>query len=119
MGQTFDKTTSLTSLLGWSWWLVYLPFAALEIRLLWEETWLTWTRGEQMIGFSLAHVHPEWLLLGFLGGIGTALWVLTAVMIVTLRRHKLLLTGKVQLCLSCATLVLAFLPIDRWILRLR
>ena len=33
----------------------------------WEQTWLTWTHGQQMFGFSLAHQHPELLLLGFLG----------------------------------------------------
>lgn len=118
MTQTFDKTTSLTSLLGWGWWLVYLPLAVLESRLLWEQTWLTWTRGEQMVGFSLAHAHPEVLLLGLLGAIGTALWVLMTVVIVALRRHRLLLAGKVQMCLACVTLVLLFLPIDRWVLRL-
>jgi hypothetical protein len=116
--QTFEHTTLLTWMLGRGWWFVYLPFAALETRLLWEQTWLTWTRGEQMIGFSLAHQHPELLLLGFLGAIGTGLWVLAAVMTLGLRRNRLLTMGKVQLCLAAGTLVLAFLPVDRWVLRL-
>jgi hypothetical protein len=117
--QTFEKTTLLTWMLSWSWWFVYLPFAGLEIRLLWEQTWLTWTQGRQMIGFSLMHVYPGLLILGVLGAIGTALWVLVAIIVLALRRHKLLAAGKVQLCLSAGTLALVFLPIDRWVLRLR
>ncbi len=117
--RTFEHTTLLTSILGWGWWFVYVPFAALETRLLWEQTWLTWTRGRQMIGFSLAHQHPELLLLGLLGAIGTALWVLTSMVTLALRRNRLLTTGKVQLCLAAGTLLLTLLPVDRWVLRLR
>src|SRR5215475_11286737 len=98
--QTFEKTTLLTWVLGWSWWLVYPPFAALEIRLLWAQTWLTWTQGEQMIGFTLMHVYPGLSLLGFFGAIGTVLWLLLAISMLVLRRHRLLATGKVQLSLS-------------------
>jgi hypothetical protein len=117
--QSFEKITGPTWLLSWSWWFVYLPFAMLEIRLLWEQTWLTWTQGSQMIGFTLMHVYPELLVLGVFCAIGTALWVLVAVIMLGLRRNKLLATGKVQLFLSVGTLVLAFLPIDRWVLRFR
>lgn len=109
----------MTWLLARSWWFVYTPFAALAMRLLWEETWLTWIRGEQMVGFHLAHAHPVFTLLGFLGFAGTVLWVLLTVGVWAVRRYTLLRAGKVQLCLSIATIVLAVLPVDSWVLRLR
>ena len=117
--QTFQRSTKLTWLLAWTWWFVYVPFAVLQARLVWEKTWLTWTRGAQMIGFSLAHQYPEVVLLGALGGLGTALWVLVAVVLLLSRRHTLLTVGKVQLALSVFTLAVAFLPIDDWVLRFR
>jgi hypothetical protein len=117
--QTFQKTTLVSWVLGWSWWVVYVPFAALEIRLLWEQTWLTWTQGAQMIGFTLVHVYGGFFLLGALGELGTAVWVLVAAILVVFRRNRLLAMGKVQFRLAAATLVLALLPIDRWVLRLR
>jgi hypothetical protein len=117
--QTFQKTTLVSWVLGWSWWFVYFPFAAFEMRLAWEETWLTWTQGEQMIGFTLMHVYGGFFLVGVLGALGTALWVFVAATLLLLRRNKLLMTGKVQFGLATGTLVLALLPIDRWVLRLR
>src|SRR5262245_29758915 len=59
--QTFQKTTLVSWVLGWSWWVV---------------------------------------LLGA-------------------RRNTFLALGKVQFWLALGTLVLAFLPVDRWVLRLR
>jgi hypothetical protein len=36
---------------------------ALAARLIWEQTWLTWQSGPQMVGFSLAHGYAAPLLL--------------------------------------------------------
>ncbi|MGC4023179.1 MAG: hypothetical protein QM734_15170 [Cyclobacteriaceae bacterium] len=36
------------------WW-IYAPFLLLTLRLTWEKIFLTWTQGQQNIGFSLAH----------------------------------------------------------------
>ena len=36
------------------WW-IYIPFLLLTLRLTWEKIFLTWTSGQQNIGFSLAH----------------------------------------------------------------
>jgi len=56
---------------------------------------------------------------GVLGAIGTALWVVTAVVVLVFRHNTLRMAGKFQLCLSAGTLALAFLPVDHWVLRLR
>jgi hypothetical protein len=61
-----------------------LGTAILAGRLIWEMTWLTWNRGPQMIGFSLAH------------GFGALLFVV-----------PLLLAAWLVVCL-CAMLVWAF-----------
>jgi Ankyrin repeats (many copies) len=46
------------------WGMVALPGAAyLSFRLAWEQTFLSWKRGPQMVGFSLAHTGPFFELL--------------------------------------------------------
>ena len=44
------------------WW-IYIPFLMLTVRLTWEKIFLTWTYGQQNIGFSLAHGVGGFLLL--------------------------------------------------------
>ena len=42
------------------WWFfcapIALPFA---VRIAWEKTVWMWSRGPQMVGFSLMHIHPR------------------------------------------------------------
>jgi hypothetical protein len=61
---TESKTipTGLT-LLGW---IGLVGTALFSLRLLYEQTVLTWEAGWQMVGFSLAHTNPALLLLGLL-----------------------------------------------------
>ena len=60
------------------WWLALAASAPLYVRILWEQTALTWRRGPQMIGFSLAHQHPEIILLGLVGYAGMIGWLVVA-----------------------------------------
>src|SRR5450755_348323 len=74
-------------LLIW-WWIAIAASTPLFIRTLWEETLLTWREGPQMIGFTIAHVHPEILLLGVLGYLATLAWLVTAVVLFLKRRKR-------------------------------
>ena len=50
------------------WWVGTSPFAVLfAARILWEKTIWTRSRGPQMVGFSLWHIHSEFALVGILG----------------------------------------------------
>jgi hypothetical protein len=119
MPSTFERPTRFGRALSIAWWFFYIPFAVLEGRLLWEQTWLTWRRGPQMIGFSLAHQHLEIVLLGVLGGVLTALWVLVVTGLFLVKGQRLRRVGMLQLVVSVLTMVIAFLPIDRWVQAIR
>jgi hypothetical protein len=102
-----------SSLVLW-WWVALTASAPLYLRMLWEQTALTWQRGPQMIGFSLAHQHPEILFLGLIGYAGMMAW-LVAAGVTTLRRRSL--PRGVQLAYLLVTLVavlVAFVPYEIW-----
>lgn len=102
-----------------SWWFVYPPLAVLEARLLWEQTWLTYMRGEQMIGFSMAHQLPLLVLIGLAGWVGCILWSLVALIFILRRRHQVSTVNIVQFALALTTLILMFVPVDKLVLKLR
>jgi hypothetical protein len=117
--ETFDQPKRFPKFLTVSWWFVYLPLATLEARLLYEQTWLTYTRGEQMIGFTMAHQFPELLLFGLVGWIGCVIWCITALVLIVRRRHQIPGVTRLQFALVVITLLLQFVPVDRLVLRLR
>jgi len=56
---------------GVGFYLCVIPSAALALRLVWEQTALSWERGPQMVGFSLMH-----------SGLGLLLFAVLAVAVV-------------------------------------
>src|SRR5579859_3585927 len=72
------------------WWVSASPFAFLFAgRILWEKTIWTWSRGPQMVGFSLWHMHPGFAFVGVLCSCAVALWLLITVPYAIMRRHDL------------------------------
>jgi hypothetical protein len=117
--ETNDQPKRFPKVLTVIWWFVYPPLGALEARLLYEQIWLTYTRGEQMIGFSMAHQFPELLLFGLAGCIGSILWSIVALVFILRRRYQISTASKLQFALALTTLLLIFTPIDRLVLKLR
>ena len=115
----FGHSKQFPKLLTVIWWFVYLPLAALEARILYEQTWWTYTRGEQMIGFSMAHQLPELLLLGLAGWLGCVLWCIIALAFFIGRRTHIPTISRLQFALAAITLLLPFVPVDRLVLSLR
>ena len=58
-----------------SGWLGLAPAASLAGRLVYEQTFLTWSHGPHMVGFALAHALMPWLLVGMVGAFWSHLWV--------------------------------------------
>ena len=52
------------SVFGWS---SVAAASLLTLDMLYEQTVLTWHNGWQMLGFSLAHIHPGVMSIGMLG----------------------------------------------------
>lgn len=115
----FERPKTFPMIFTVIWWFFYLPLAVLETRLLWEQTWLTYMRGEQMIGFSLAHQFPEVILFGLVGWLGCILWCIFALVLILWRRYQMSMVNRLQFTLALITLVMIFVPVDRLVLKLR
>ena len=114
-----DARLSLLDVLSVTWWLTFAPLLALECRYLYEEIWLTYQRGKQMIGFSLIHVHPLLALIGFIGVAGSILWSVVALVGFAGPQYRSTHPLFKRLLLTLGVLLLLFLPVDRLILALR
>ena len=93
-----------------AWWLCASPLAiVLAVRLLWEKTIWTWSRGPQMVGFSLMHIHPAFAVLGSLCAGALMIWLLPAIAYAVARRKSI---GVADLAMVvCAAFVALFLVI--------
>jgi len=71
---------------------------------MWEKTVWTWSRGPQMVGFSLMHIHPAFAVLGFLCIWALIAWLLPAVFYAIARRKSI---GAIDLAMIVCTLFVA------------
>ena len=72
------------------WWICASPFALLfATRILWEKTIWTWSRGPQLVGFALWHVHPLYAIAGMLCSLALALWLIVAIPYAVKRKQDL------------------------------
>ena len=68
-------------------WVFAAPVAlAFAIRITWEKTVWTILRGPQMVGFSLAHIHPGFFVAGVLCAYTMMLWLAPTTVYLILRR---------------------------------
>jgi hypothetical protein len=71
-----------------TWWLLASPLAFLFAgRILWEKTIWTWSRGPQMVGFALWHIHPVLAAVGLLASFALAVCLLASVPFAISRRR--------------------------------
>lgn len=116
--ETFDQQKIFPKHLTVTWWLVYPPLATFVARLLYEQTWLTYRYGKQMIGFAMIHSFPELLLFGLVGWIGCFAWCSAVLTLIVRRSHQIQIASKLQLALAVTTLLLLLVPIDKFVLKL-
>ena len=108
-----DKQRLAKWLVVW-WWIAFVVAAPLYLRLLWEETLLTWSQGRQMVGFSLAHLYPEILLLGLAGYALFIAWLIAAVVFLAAKKRRLARSAMTYLVLPVVAAALNFVPYDFW-----
>lgn len=71
-------------------WCVIFPGAFLiTARFVYEQTYLTWASGAQMVGFTLAHQQILFLFWGFASTVAAHVWLLVVALILVKRRFKL------------------------------
>src|SRR5437867_8439819 len=93
-----------------AWWAIYPGTAILLGRQLYEQTYLTWKAGPQMIGFSFTHLHPELFLLGVLSMVAAYMWLVAVVVRLVRQRGRLHWHQWVQAGLTVATLAIDYVP---------
>jgi ankyrin repeat protein len=98
-------------------WFIVFPLAFLLIaRFIYEQTYLTWANGLQMVGFTLAHQGLGFLIPGMLALGLTHVWLLIVVVLVIVSRRYRRLTA-FQAVISSVTilsLVLTYIPYLWW-----
>jgi hypothetical protein len=93
------------------WWVSASPFAFLfAARVLWEKTIWTWSRGPQMVGFALWHIHPYFALLGTACSYAVALWLFITIPYTILRRRDIEPWDWIMMAGSSAIIVVLALP---------
>jgi len=86
------------------WWFFAFPIAAMfAARIMWEKTVWTWSRGPQMVGFSLMHIHPFFAIVGMVSCLAVMVWLLPAIPYAIMRRKIISVADVVMV--TCAALV--------------
>ena len=82
-------------------------------RILWEKTVWTWSRGPQMVGFALWHIHPGFAVAGTLCSLALALWLLISVPFAIARQRDI--EPWDWLMMTCSLLIIVALTLpDRF-----
>lgn len=101
-----------------TYWLLgalLLPGAALLVgRLIYEQTYLTWMNGPQMVGFSLIHAGGLIFLIALASFLLIHLWLLGAFIFALMIRLSLKGIHWLLISLTCLTLLLGHLPYSTW-----
>lgn len=96
------------------WWVAVILSCPLYVRLLWEETILTWQRGPQVIGFSLVHQNLEVLMLDLLGNGLAIAWMLTVVVLFSFKRRRPSMRAIVYFSIFAVGTALESVPYEYW-----
>lgn len=100
--------------LEYAGWFVLPGTLFLCIRILYEETIMTVSRGHQMVGFSLVHTMPLLFVAGMLSFVGANLWVGAVAICIAFRKQKPMGTQLIQLILLISCLGLLYVPYSFW-----
>ena len=98
-----------------SWCLIFPGAFLLTARLVYEQTYLTWVSGAQMVGFSMAHQQLLFLLWGSISILAIHIWLLIVAVILVKRRFQLASRWQRKAVgLTALTLVLNYVPYAVW-----
>jgi len=69
------------------WWIAIISATPLYLRLLWEQTLLTWTEGPQNVGWTLIHNYIEFYIFGLIAFLLVLAWLLSASAYLLIKRQ--------------------------------
>jgi hypothetical protein len=92
-------------------WICLLPFGlSFAGRIAWEKTVLTINRGPQMVGFSLAHIHPVFFIVGILCSYLLIIWLLPAFVYSTVNRNRITVLDVAMVIVALLVAVAIIMP---------
>lgn len=84
-------------------------------RIVYEETFLTWINGPQMVGFAMTHgAVPFILVAGLIGLLGGLLWLIASAVLQLRKKFRIPLTDWLPVILLPLVAVLLFIPYETW-----
>lgn len=117
MGPTVKRSQDASPEWMWlrpTWWLCYPGTALLAARLVYEQTYLTWKYGPQMVGFSLAHGGAFSFAGLAVSALLLHLWVLASVFGFLWRRGGISRGHAWRVTLALATIGVIYVPYGAW-----
>jgi hypothetical protein len=96
------------------WWVAFVLGGALVLEHVWEQTFLTWRHGPQMVGYTLLHVYPEFAILGIIGYYLMFVWLLIATIFLIRRRAFPIPRHLAFLFLPLIAITLSVVPYSFW-----
>jgi len=99
-------------------WVAFALSMSMNLRLVYEQTAMTWSQGPQMIGFTIAHTMPFLLISGLVGNLACLAWIVCSLSYLgwSAIRHRRLSPNVYWFPLSAVlfSLILAAIPYDSW-----
>ena len=115
MAKTDAKPYRLPPWIIISWCVIFPGAFLIMARFVYEQTYLTWASGPQMVGFHLAHQHLLFLFWGFAATVAAHIWLLIVAIILAIRRFKLASRWQwIVVGLTVLTLGLNYVPYAAW-----
>lgn len=97
-----------------SWFVVYPPTLAVVTRQIYEQSFLWWKFGPQMVGFHLAHTRPLLFAGGVLAVLLSHAWLVVLAWL-SFRERRWPSPGELALCaVTLPTVLLLWVPVDWW-----
>jgi Ankyrin repeats (3 copies) len=116
--EMFKVRRPLSLVFGLWGWVAFAGAFPLVLRLVYEQTVMTWDLGLQTVGWTLIHTYGGFFLLGILAVVVIHAWLLVFVAVWIRRRltHKAFLTfgGWAQFVVLCSAAALFHIPYDFW-----
>ena len=88
--------------------------APLYLRILWEQTLLTWTHGLQNIGWTIIHNHVGFFIFGLIGYLLVLAWIPSAGIYLLVNRKRPMKSIIFYFFISLIAIGLEFIPYDFW-----
>ena len=102
----------LPKVLSISGWTVSIPCVLYALRLIWEQTLLTWQNGPQMVGFALSH--SGLILIFEIGRLAAIIWLVVYFLLAIIKRTTGTYVTYAPALIITISLLLLMAPYSTW-----